>query len=99
VQTHLAQIALTPAASPALRYPYGELIAIRIMHINRMQMFRNCNNQKGEMSNQQNIAVYWDVTPSGSCKNRGFGGTYRLHYQDDKNRRAMKQLASVASYC
>jgi hypothetical protein len=28
-------------------------------------------------------AVFWDVTPCGSCKNRRFGGTYRLHHQDD----------------
>jgi hypothetical protein len=24
-------------------------------------------------------AVFWDVTPHGSCKNRRFGGNYRLH--------------------
>jgi hypothetical protein len=29
-------------------------------------------------------AVFWDVTPYGSCKNRLFGGTYRLHHQGDK---------------
>jgi hypothetical protein len=29
--------------------------------------------------------VFWDVTPCGSCKNRRFGGTYRLH-QGDKIR-------------
>jgi hypothetical protein len=23
--------------------------------------------------------VFWDVTPCGCCKNRRFGGTYRLH--------------------
>jgi hypothetical protein len=28
-----------------------------------------------------------DVMPCGSCKNRRFGGTYRLHHQGDKNRR------------
>jgi hypothetical protein len=28
--------------------------------------------------------VFWDVTPCGSCKNRRFGGTYRLHHQGDK---------------
>jgi hypothetical protein len=33
-------------------------------------------------------AIFWDVTPCGSCKNRRFGGTYRLHHQGDKNRRA-----------
>jgi hypothetical protein len=30
--------------------------------------------------------VFWDVTPYGSCKNRRFGGTLRLHHQCDKNR-------------
>jgi hypothetical protein len=30
--------------------------------------------------------VFWDVTPCGSCKNRRFGGTYRIFHQDDKNR-------------
>jgi hypothetical protein len=29
--------------------------------------------------------VFWDVTPCGSCKNRRFSGTYRLHHQGDKN--------------
>jgi hypothetical protein len=33
-------------------------------------------------------AVFWDVTPCGYCKNRRFGGTYRLHHQADKSRRA-----------
>jgi hypothetical protein len=26
-------------------------------------------------------AVYWDVTPFGSCMNRSLGGKYRLHHQ------------------
>jgi hypothetical protein len=26
-------------------------------------------------------AVFWDVTPCDSCKNRRFGGTYFLHQQ------------------
>jgi hypothetical protein len=30
--------------------------------------------------------VFWDVTPCGSCKNRRFGGTWRLLHQGDKNR-------------
>jgi hypothetical protein len=29
---------------------------------------------------------FWGVTPCGSCNNRRFGGTYRLHHQGDKNR-------------
>jgi hypothetical protein len=30
--------------------------------------------------------VFWVVTPRGSCKNRRFGGTWRLLHQGDKNR-------------
>jgi hypothetical protein len=30
--------------------------------------------------------VFWDVTPCGSCKNRRFGGTWRLFHQGDKIR-------------
>jgi hypothetical protein len=30
--------------------------------------------------------VFWDVTACGSCKNRRFGGTWRLLHQGDKNR-------------
>jgi hypothetical protein len=30
--------------------------------------------------------VISDVTPCGSCRNRRFGGTYRLLHQGDKNR-------------
>jgi hypothetical protein len=29
--------------------------------------------------------VFWVVTPCGSCKNRRFGGTWRLLHQGDKN--------------
>jgi hypothetical protein len=28
-------------------------------------------------------AVFWNVMPYGSCKNRYFGGTYRFRHQDD----------------
>jgi hypothetical protein len=30
--------------------------------------------------------VFWDVMPCGSCKNRRFGGTWRLLHQGNKNR-------------
>jgi hypothetical protein len=33
-----------------------------------------------------NNGVFWVVTPCGSCKNRRFGGTWRLLHQGDKNR-------------
>jgi hypothetical protein len=28
--------------------------------------------------------IFWDVMPYGSCENRRFEGTYRLHHQSDK---------------
>jgi hypothetical protein len=37
--------------------------------------------------------VFWDVTPRASCKNRRFGGTWRLHHQGDKNRRSRKNVS------
>jgi hypothetical protein len=40
------------------------------------------------------IAVFWDVTPCGSFKNRGFRGMYRLNQQDEKNRRARNNVSS-----
>jgi hypothetical protein len=33
-------------------------------------------------------AVFWNVTPCGSCKNRCIGGMYHLCHQGDKIRRA-----------
>jgi hypothetical protein len=35
-------------------------------------------------------AVFWNVTPYGSSKNRRFGGPYRHHHEGDKNRQAWK---------
>jgi hypothetical protein len=53
-------------------------------------------------------AVFWDVTPFGSCKSRRFEGNYRLHYQSERNERTRiflshtvsvsSQRASAASY-
>jgi hypothetical protein len=34
----------------------------------------------------QKNGVFWVVTPCGSCKNRRFGGTWRLLHQGDKSR-------------
>jgi hypothetical protein len=39
-------------------------------------------------------AVFWDVTACGSCKKRLFRGTYHLHHQGDKNRRARNNVSS-----
>jgi hypothetical protein len=30
-------------------------------------------------------AVFWDITPCGSCKNRSFGGIQLLHCQGDSS--------------
>jgi hypothetical protein len=40
-------------------------------------------------------AVFCDVTPCGSCKNRCFGGRYRFRHQGDKNQRARNNLSSM----
>jgi hypothetical protein len=39
-------------------------------------------------------AVFWDVTPCDSCKNRCFGRAYYLHHQGGKIRRARNNLSS-----
>jgi hypothetical protein len=39
-------------------------------------------------------AVFRDVTPCGCCKNRRFGGTYRLRPRDNKNRRACNNVSN-----
>jgi hypothetical protein len=45
-------------------------------------------------------AIFWDVTQCGSCKNRRFGGTYRLHHQGDKNRPTRNNVSSnVKALC
>jgi hypothetical protein len=32
------------------------------------------------------IIIFWEMTPSGSYKNRRFGGSYRLHLQSERVR-------------
>jgi hypothetical protein len=39
-------------------------------------------------------AVIWNVTPCDSSKTRRFGGKYRLHHQNEKNRRARNSVSS-----
>jgi hypothetical protein len=39
-------------------------------------------------------AVFWDVTPCGSCKNQCFRETCHLHHQGDKNRQARYNVSS-----
>jgi hypothetical protein len=42
-------------------------------------------------------AVFWDGKQRGSCKNRRFGGTYRLHHQSNKNQRAKNNVYFIRS--
>jgi amino acid permease len=44
--------------------------------------------------NLKNI-VFWDVSPCGSCRNRRFGRTYRLHLHGENNQRTKATLAIV----
>jgi hypothetical protein len=37
-------------------------------------------------------AVFWDVTPRGSCKSRRFGGTYRFPHRGEENQWARNSL-------
>jgi hypothetical protein len=39
-------------------------------------------------------AVFWDVILCGSCKNRYFGQTYRLHHQGEKNQQTRNNVIS-----
>jgi hypothetical protein len=41
-----------------------------------------------------NNTVLCDVRLCGSCKNRHFGGTDRLHHQGDENQRARNNVCS-----
>jgi hypothetical protein len=46
-----------------------------------------------ELSIMKN-AVFWDVTPCGSCKNRRFGGMCLLHLHGDRIQRAINNVSS-----
>jgi hypothetical protein len=39
-----------------------------------------------------NNAVFWNVTSCGPCKDRRFGGMYRLRNLDDKNQQASNSV-------
>jgi hypothetical protein len=47
------------------------------------------------ITNMVKNGVFWVVTPCGSCKNRRFGGTWRLLHQGDKNR--CTEIPSISS--
>jgi hypothetical protein len=42
-------------------------------------------------------AVFWDVTPCGSCKNRRFGGIYRFHRQGEDNPLASNNVRTIVT--
>jgi hypothetical protein len=42
-------------------------------------------------------AVFWDVTPCDSCKNRRYGGTWRLHYHTIVFLRSVRRLLVTAN--
>jgi hypothetical protein len=50
----------------------------------------------GTISDVKNV-VFWDVMMCGSCENRRFGGTYRLHHQSDKNWQARYNVAVTSN--
>jgi hypothetical protein len=41
------------------------------------------------------IALFWDVTPCGSCMNRCFGGTYCLHHLHSISSRRARFLVTA----
>jgi hypothetical protein len=47
-----------------------------------------------EIKFKENYAFLWDVTPCGSSRNLGFGGTYDIHHQGGKNWRARNNISS-----
>jgi hypothetical protein len=45
------------------------------------------------MAMNKKTAVFWDVTPRGSCRNRCFGGMCDFHHQGDKDKRARNKVS------
>jgi hypothetical protein len=56
------------------------IIALRSVYVNNVRSILR------QTFGIKKNAVYWDVTPCGSCKNRRFGRTYLTHNQDEKIR-------------
>jgi hypothetical protein len=50
-----------------------------------MEVERDSGKQYGNLEICMKNAIFWDVTPCGSCKNQYFGGLHCLHYQGDRN--------------
>jgi hypothetical protein len=69
-QSHQADARVVPSIRPCL-LPFAFFLA-------QSELLRTVMTLKN--------GVFWVVTPCGSCKNRRFGGTWRLLHQGDKNR-------------
>jgi hypothetical protein len=65
-------------ASRSVSGPYSQFISSNV------SSYPNSNSGPHKVLKND---VFCDVTPCGSCKNRRFGGKYRLLHQGDKNRR------------
>jgi hypothetical protein len=59
-----------------------------------IEQLRKVGNQEIFMAVTMKNAIFWDITPCGSCKNRRFGGMYRLNRQADKSQRVRKEASS-----
>jgi hypothetical protein len=55
-------------------------IIIYIYNASYIASARNITKTRENLTN----AVFWDVTPRSSCKNRRFGGIYGHHYQGEQ---------------
>jgi hypothetical protein len=73
---HLAEEALTPKVDAISRNP--QTVQDNLLHVNLRYYMQYGYTMKN--------GVFWVVTACGSCKNRRFGGTWRLLHQGDKNR-------------
>jgi hypothetical protein len=66
--------------------PFMLFVLMRSQSRIRADEDKSINNHKKNYLSTLKNGVFWVVTPCGSCKNRRFGGTWRLLHQGDKNR-------------
>jgi hypothetical protein len=70
---------------------YPNKLSKGIFHATDLAKKMTCSRTKAEAVKN---AVFWDVVSCGSCKNRRFGGTYRLHHQGEKDQQARNNVNS-----
>jgi hypothetical protein len=73
--THVDPLLRVPAETKGVSAPIAN--SEILLAVVRFEVFTAVTMKNG---------VFWAVTPCGSCKNRRFGGTWRLLHQGDKNR-------------